>query len=224
MAGQLKSCPTPIGYHQIGTAFFTQPCHRWECPYCSRWKKWQLAKKVEILFKNTPIVKQITLTQKLGSKRNIMKDWQAMRQVFKRSGLMLYSYFWVKEFTVKGQRHLHIIADVPDFVSQKWLSDVWRNLTHGESFRVWINESDIENAAGYTMKYLTKTFSEECRFKKKERRYGFCKSAKKFEYPYTPINGVFWEIFPMRPFVGMVPLVSTFTMEYHGGDYEKLPN
>lgn len=145
-----------------------------------------------------------------------MKDKKELFRILKRAGVPINSYFWVKEFTQRGQRHLHILADIPGWVDQKWLSDVWRKVTHGESFRVWINETTIHNSAGYVMKYLTKVFGEECRYNKGENRYGFCRGAKSYQFPYSVIMGDFWEriVAPVEKPV--------FELEWHGGDYVRL--
>lgn len=136
----------------------------------------------------------MTLTQKLGSKQDIMKNWNHLRLILKRSGVKCDVYFWTKEFTLNGERHLHIILDTDEWISQKWLSDIWRHTTGGESYRVWVNDDNLKNAAGYAMKYLTKAFSEETRFRKKERRYGFSRNSERYKYPYTVIIGDFWQI------------------------------
>lgn len=212
----LGYCPTPIGHLKIGSVIIPLSCNRWQCPYCGRIKKWLLAEKVGLLFEGVNSVKQITLTQKAGSKRNIMDDWEAFRRILTRAGLKIEKYVWFKEFTYKGQRHLHILLDIPEFVNQKWLSDVWRKVTKGESFRVWINESDIERAAAYAMKYLTKSYSGEYRYAKKEHRVGFSRGARNYEYPYTPILGNFWEI------IGDLDIPVDVVIEYHAGDYMRL--
>lgn len=210
------TCPTPIGYQVIGSQTYPISCDRWDCEVCGKLKKWHVAEKAKILFQGVDIVKQVTLTQVLGSRRNIMKDWKEFRRVLARAGVKLGKFFWTKEFTRKGQRHLHIIAEMPGYVDQKWLSDVWRKITKGESYRVWINETDIKNAAGYVMKYLTKSFSKECRFHPGENRFGFSRGAVAYQYPYTPILGSFWEII-VDP--NMKPQV---VIEYHACDYMRV--
>lgn len=209
-------CKTPIGYMKIGTATIPLSCNRWQCAYCGRIKKWLLAEKVGLLFEGVNTVKQITITQKLGSKRNIMFDLKMLIRVLRRAGLEIDKYVWFKEFTRKGQRHLHILLDIPDFVNQKWLSDVWRKVSKGESYRVWINETTIEKAAAYAMKYLTKSYSGEFRYARHERRVGFSKGARSYKYPYTPILGNFWEV------IADLDIPVQVVIEYHPGDYERL--
>jgi hypothetical protein len=212
----LNCCPRPIGYLEIGSAIIPLSCNRWDCVYCGRIKKWLLAEKVGLLFEGVNTVKQLTITQKLGSKRNIMKDWETMRKILIRAGLKIEKYVWFKEFTYKGQRHLHILLDIPDYVNQKWLSDIWRKVTKGESFRVWINETDIQKAAAYAMAYLTKSYQGEYRYARHERRVGFSRGARNYEYPYTPILGNFWEI------IGDLDIPVNVVIEYHADDYTRL--
>lgn len=150
-------------------------------------------------------VKALTLTQQFGSKQPIMKNFELFVKRLRRFNVNIYSYFWTKEFTKKGERHLHVIFEHEGYISQKWLSEIWKDITKGESFIVWINDKQILNAAGYAMKYLTKAYSTEYRYKKHEHRYGFSRNAP----PFKPDNFKTIEY-------------DSFTLEYHAGDYQRV--
>lgn len=138
----------------------------------------------------------ITLTQKRGSTQSIMTNWKKLVRVLRKEFPDL-RYFWVKEFTKQGERHLHVLINLDvDFydlrLAHAKLREQWRDITGGESFVVWINRTPIENAAGYLMKYLTKAYGTEVRFKEKERRYGFSRDGG-FSEKNFPIPGNFWD-------------------------------
>jgi hypothetical protein len=88
-----------------------------------------------------------------------MADWATFRHILVRQGIHV-KYFWSKEFTVKGQRHLHAVINA--YIPQNVIKDAWQRATDGESFIVWITGKDkkerchdIYNPAGYAMKYIT---------------------------------------------------------------------
>lgn len=191
--GEVTRCPTPIGYVTVRGKKLPVNCMKWLCPYCGPIKKHRLAKRIARGFVGSEKCIAITLTQKLGSKRNILKDFETVRYRLKtRHHITIDRYFWVKEFTKKGQRHLHIICS--SYVDHKLLKSLWREVTLGESYRVWINEKPIRNAAGYLFKYLSKAYTFEIRYRNKERRYGFSKKPEFKPQRDLPILGDFWEI------------------------------
>lgn len=188
-------CPTPVGFVEKWGGIHPVACGRWVCPWCGKWRKKRLADRVARGFIGTYLqgdkVRALTLTQKLGTQQDIMKNWARLRAVFAKYQVPINKYFWVKEFTKQGERHLHILIDADSDIDQNWLSDKWRTITDGESYILWINEAEIGNAAGYAMKYLTKAFFE-CEFRPKEKRFGFSQSARFKDI--EPILGDFWDI------------------------------
>lgn len=193
----VQKCSRPIGLfkNRITGQKIPMRCNTWDCPYCGKIKKINVLKRVERGFERIGQnlgmrIRSVTLTQRLGSERNIMKDWAALRHILARSGYNL-RYFWSKEFTHKGQRHLHLLINA--YIPQKTLSFCWRLVTNGESYIVWINSAergefadDIRNPAGYMSKYLTKAYSDEVKFNKSEHRYGFSRCALFKVQKYTP--------------------------------------
>lgn len=177
----------------------------------------------------------ITLTQKTGSSQDIVDNFYVFRNILRRRYGVKMRYFWVKEFTPEphdyvdrhgvlrrsqgGERHLHILTDTR--IGQKCLSRLWREVTDGESYIVWINQTEIQNAAGYAMKYLTKGF-ETAPYDENERRYGFSRHPE-FKVSFQrnrealPILGDFWAIIC---YARDKCRDGTFSLEYHAGDYE----
>jgi hypothetical protein len=190
---ELRGCPKPIGYVTIDGIKKPVACMKWTCPYCGPIKKHRLACRISKGFFGHDDVIAITLTQKLHSKRNILKDFETVRYRLKtRHGISMDRYFWVKEFTKKGQRHIHILCSV--YVDHKLLKKLWKEVTLGESYRVWINEKPIRNSAGYLFKYLGKAYKVEIRYHRKERRYGFSRHSDFKPTRELPLLGNFWDI------------------------------
>lgn len=179
-------------------------CNSWSCPHCGKIKKNRIVDRVKSGFDADLIIpghriRSITLTQKFGSVRNIMKDWAVMRVYLGRLGYHV-KYFWCKEFTVKGQRHLHAIINA--YIPQPVLKDCWSRATCGESYIVWITGQNsklkeiasLYNPAGYASKYLTKSYSTETKFDNHEHRYGFCRDshfkAQPRQFNPTPIEAM----------------------------------
>lgn len=165
-------------------------CNQWTCPHCGPIKKNRIADRVRNGYERdldiTPTaghrVRAVTLTQKLGTEQYIMAAWSKMRHLLRRAGFHL-KYFWAKEFTKNGERHLHLLVNA--YIPQHVLKELWTQATNGESYIVWItgkeqpdnSEGDIHNPAGYATKYLTKAYGTEVRFDEKEHRYGFSRHA-----------------------------------------------
>ena len=179
-----NKCPQPIGLFINKNTGNRVPmaCHKWTCPHCGKIKKMGILHRVKMGFHPDMIsagsrIRGIVLTQKLGSRRDIMRDWATFRHILVRAGYHL-KYFWAKEFTKKGQRHLHALVNA--YISQHVLKDAWSRATQHESWIVWITgknhpkrSEDIYNPAGYATKYLTKSYGHEQQFDTHERRWGF---------------------------------------------------
>nr|WP_148266484.1 hypothetical protein [Methanocella arvoryzae] len=80
--------------------------------------------------------------------------------------------FWVKEFTKRGVRHLHVAINM--YIPQSRIKELWIKATGGQSHIVHIEDAcEMRNAAAYMMKYMTKQLSGGDNFKRNERRFGF---------------------------------------------------
>lgn len=179
---------TSTGIHPVS-------CQRWDCPHCGKIKRWRLINRVRDGFANSDRVIAVTLTQKLGSNQDIVENFYKLRDILRKRRIKL-KYFWVKEFTRKGERHLHILIDT--WIDHAELKKMWLTVTNGESWVVWVNETDIISAGGYCSKYLTKSFSYE-KFDAYERRYAFSrdnafKVKNQLNKEALPILGDFWQI------------------------------
>ena len=184
-------CPTPVGVYypedNEGEAR-PVPCKRFKCPYCGKIRRKQVMDKVKRGF-GSDRVRFLTLTippQIDNYKgRRLMKAWNRFRTRIKQlfSG---FKYFWVKEFTKKGIRHLHIMINV--YIPIAVIKRVWKKATtytvkvqngreERETFASITHISGskkrkIMNAAGYMTKYMTKQMQGR-NFDERERRYGF---------------------------------------------------
>lgn len=150
-------------------------CGKWDCPYCGPRKKKKLLDRVATYFAGHPgECRHLTLT--LSDKyddEQITKAWNRLKASLRKYNIIL-SYVWIKEFTIKGRRHMHLLID--QFIPKTLLSRLWYLATNETSFVVQINRRPIYNAAGYISKYVTKDVQNETRFKHKERRYGFSRT------------------------------------------------
>lgn len=209
-------CPSPIGWVDSSSGIHPVNCMSWTCPHCGKIKRWRLINRVRDGFSNSERVIAVTLTQKLGTTQDIVENFYKLRDLLRKRKIKL-KYFWVKEFTKAGERHLHVLIDTP--IDQSELKKMWKTVTHGESWVVWINETDIQSAGGYTTKYLTKSFQFE-KFDKYERRYAFSKD-KLFRADIQknkealPILGNFWVIIGSNRNKARDGI---FNLEYHAGD------
>ncbi|MFZ2096710.1 MAG: hypothetical protein WAV05_08745 [Anaerolineales bacterium] len=100
-----------------------------------------------------------------------MHDWRRLRRKIERRYGVKPSYFWVKEKTENGQRHIHMITDCA--IDWRWLKDNYAEVTKGESFHIYVSEEPVAHSWGYVMKYMTKDLDSRTMWKYKERKYGF---------------------------------------------------
>lgn len=85
----------------------------------------------------------------------INTHWRSLwKQLRRRFGDEAKGYVKVVELTKRGTPHLHILLDCP-FVSQRWLSERWNELTGNNIVDVRRIGSATE-LARYVSKYLTK--------------------------------------------------------------------
>ncbi|BAI61471.1 hypothetical protein MCP_1399 [Methanocella paludicola SANAE] len=168
------NCIKPIGYGQSTTTGerFHIPCKKWDCPVCSRVRKNKLLDDVNRFFRGEH-VRFMTLTERSTAKNKdkIMKHYRRLMDNLKKEYPGLKA-FWVKEFTKRGVRHLHVALNM--YIPQARIKKLWTRATDGESYIVHIEDTcEVRNAAGYMMKYMTKQLEGGDNFKTHERRYGF---------------------------------------------------
>lgn len=177
-------CPWPVGVFQnthTGEKIYAA-CKQWDCPHCGPVKKNQLLDRVAVGFGPTEIdgervanIRMLTLTLRAGvDDTMITKYWNTLRVELKDSGYAISKFFWTKEFTKRGVRHLHVLIDryIPHGVVRR----LWRRITHS-SFIVHITRMNLKNPAGYSSKYMSKGFLQG-KFRKYERRFGCSRHFK----------------------------------------------
>jgi len=155
-------------------------CKRWDCPVCGRKNKSKLADRATHYFKGFR-VRMWTLTERLGTGRDIMEDFARLRASLakprrgkrkRKSRARIRLRYWVvKEFTENGERHLHIeiAGNVP--ISKTELSRLWFFATERTSYIVDTGrDSLIKKPGAYMLKYMSKGFTQGD-FKKHERRW-----------------------------------------------------
>lgn len=169
-------CPTMVGAWgdpetgRIGLI----PCKRWECPHCGKVMKAQLLERAGTTFKGRR-VRFWTLTVPLGfsEDRDLMHAWAKLRSLLRHAGYHHFRFFWVKEYTQKGEAHLHMLVDA---YLPWWLMRVlWGHATDGRANHLWVSGEpeyggDIKNPAAYAAKYVTKATT--CHHPKGRRRWG----------------------------------------------------
>lgn len=186
-------CPTPGGYiRNIETGeLIPLPCNKLTCPYCGPIRKARLLD--DIAYGGAIIQGQgrrwrfltLTLSTKVDG-RNIDDYWTHFRANLhdwrKKQGLKSpIQFFKVKEFTEKGQRHLHVLIDT--FIPFNVIQHFWRLATNGTSFWVHIKKAQVKSAAGYMSKYMTKQTILSNQFDKGERRYSFSRNFPRLPRP-----------------------------------------
>jgi len=135
----------------------------------------------------------LTLSDTIDDKR-ITEFWHRLQNSLKKYGLR-FAYVWIKEFTKKGRRHLHVMLD--RFIKKSLIKRLWIKATEGTSYIVKINHRPIRSASGYISKYVTKDVQNEQRYMPKERRYTFShdfnlpKAQKSDEWGFEMDYGAF---------------------------------
>lgn len=230
-------CPTPSGYFvsKDGKTTVPAPCCSWSCPVCGEIKKNRVMDTVKLssdllqqsgLPANRKIWRFLTLTQRTNDPVPIMKAWARFRALAAKHNAA-FDFFLVKEFTVKGKRHLHVLINryIKAYDVKRW----WWNATEHNSFIVKIVRRDIKNAAGYMTKYMTKSIGVNHGFIRGERRYSmsqrFFKDARlaftfipqhKFDYQYRPHFGeTYSRYYPVWKYIHLNGLFSLFDREPH---------
>jgi len=168
------NCLKPVGYGQSMKTGerFEIPCKKWDCEVCSKIKINKLLDDTNMFFEYEH-VRFMTLTEKAtaSNKNQIMKHYRRLMDNLKRKYPGLKA-FWVKEFTKRGTRHLHVVVN--QYIPQSEIKRLWKRATGGESYIVHIEDAkEVRNAAAYMMKYMSKQLHGGDNFKRGERRYGF---------------------------------------------------
>ncbi|HEY9758981.1 MAG TPA: hypothetical protein V6C97_27680 [Oculatellaceae cyanobacterium] len=128
-----------------------------------------------------------TLTLRAGwvDDRKIMLFWGRIRAHLAKMGVRLPKYFWVKEFTLQGVRHLHIIVtmELASHIKEDELERLWYLASEKTS---WIVDTgypsfDLKNPAGYASKYLSEDLAST-RYLPHERRHGSSQGMPKLNW------------------------------------------
>lgn len=210
-------CPQPVGFFwrvvDGKTEIRPAPCKRYDCPHCGKIKKNQVLDKIywgtvdiqmnTSALRSWRIIRSLTLTQHIEDPTDIMEAYNRFRTSLRDKGYRNIRYFWVKEFTRKNKRHLHILIN--RYIPQGVIAAAWKQATLGWSYIVHITRVNmtIRKPAGYFAKYVGKALHDQ-NFRKHEHRYGHdqdtdwtCYSALppgenkwKFEYLPSPVKNL----------------------------------
>lgn len=166
------NCIKPVGYVVTDTGLHSVACKMRNCPVCSQINRLMLMDRVKYFFKSDDRLRFMTLTKSIHDQTDIMKHWNTLLTDIKRKFPGIKG-FWVKEYTKKGVAHLHVIVD--RYIPQEWLKERWLGITC-TSYIVHVEEmDDINNPAGYMLKYMTKAHASD--YRKGERIYGFFRGS-----------------------------------------------
>lgn len=168
----MTNCIKPPGRVVTDDGLKDVPCKMRNCPVCSRVLRNQLMNRVTKFFADDTL-RFMTVTMQADDKSSIMDHWHVLLVDIKRHYPRVRG-FWVKEFTKRGVRHLHVL--VTRYVDQAWLQRRWHEITR-TSWNIKIKKVDdsfeVKNAAAYMLKYMTKAHNHLELFDKGERIYGF---------------------------------------------------
>ena len=197
-------CPNSPG-HFILPAGNSVParCNSWGCSFCSPAKKHRYLDRIA---RGTATGgyrwRFLTLTQATSDPMPIMTAWARWRRYMHNDGWSRLKYVWVKEFTRKGKRHLHILVNA--YVPQALIKKNWLRATRQKSFIVHIvgkDEDGIKNGAGYMSKYLSKNIESDHEWRKYERRFGFSRWDA-WREPEKPPSGARFILMPIFTYQG----------------------
>lgn len=146
---------------------YAAPCDLWNCPYCSRVKKAQWAKRIYFGVKffdqyNWDFV-TITSHRKLTDFESTLAVWPKAWEKLSNRLRHAYSpeYALLPEHHKDGRLHAHlIIGNAYAHITKKWIKD--KGAASGFGF---MNDSqkleNAEKAAFYVTKYITKTLKSD---------------------------------------------------------------
>jgi hypothetical protein len=178
LSEKITNCPYPVGHYIVNDHGSLRkvdiPCKSWRCPACSRVKRNIVLDRARDGFAiiDRPVY-FMTLTAPPDTPHElIMKWWNRLRASLRRRGYQL-EYFFKKEFTAKGARHLHI-AYTGGEIKEDLLKHLWYLATDKRAYIVNISPvKSLRNVAGYLMPYMAKDDDNRDYYRKGERRYGF---------------------------------------------------
>lgn len=155
-----RSCPTPVYFtNKKSHKIIKRGCGSWDCPVCAKKKSSKIQRKaIQAGQKQAGFIRFLTLTVK--SDENIMGDWNNLLTQLRKQKY-IDSFFWVKEFQERGERHLHIIF---------WGKFIpWQNIK-----KYWDGNIKINKGRGSPLRYIVKYLGDSEKqelFNKGERRY-----------------------------------------------------
>lgn len=177
-----NDCPNPVYFvnkksHKINKG----DCGSWHCSVCTRKKARKVQRRaIRAAIRIPGFVRFLTLTCKTDE--NIMEDWNNLLTQLRKQEY-IDQYFWVKEFQVRGTRHLHIIF---------WGKFIpWTTIK-----KYWEGNIKIEKGNRKTLHYLVKYLGDVEKqelFDKGERRYSSSRGF--FEQVAKKIPTYEWEIY-----------------------------
>lgn len=166
----MTNCIKPVGRVLTASGLKDVSCKMRNCPVCSKVLRNQLMDRVKAFYLDSSVYFN-TITLQADDHTNIMRHWK------KLTDQLRYYYphlliFWTKEYTKRGQAHLHFLTN--QALDGQWLSRTWLNIT-GTSYIVKCGNTtgEIRNPAAYMLKYMTKAHNSLDLFDKGERIYGF---------------------------------------------------
>jgi hypothetical protein len=185
LAPHSTPCPngTLVGFQPGALLILPNGCHRWACENCG----WKNAKKLASRIVLTKAERFITLTIRQDGRRDPQDQLDEMNRAFRllwkrirrRFGARAVGYVKVVELTQKGTPHFHVAVTCP-FISQRWLSSQWRELTASSVVDIRRIKSE-RGLARYLSKYLTKGSETVARRRKFSASRGFLPPAPKQE-------------------------------------------
>lgn len=170
----LNYCPNSPGYFKSPDGLlFPAPCKSWTCPYCGPKRKYDLLWRLEHGYNVGGLRwRFLTLTMQTRDPTRITAAWARFRAYLAKRGYR-FKFVWVKEFTLAGKRHLHILISA--YIPWRILRAGWLAATSGHSYIVDIraHKGKIRSLGGYMSKYISKSLVGVNTFLKRERRFMF---------------------------------------------------
>jgi hypothetical protein len=160
LAAESTQCPRGTLVAQVNGAKLLIPagCKRWPCPNCG----WKNARKLAGRIMATPCRRFATftirfdpLTDPVEELDRMNRAWRLLwKRIKRRQGQQARGYVKVIELQKNGTPHLHIALDC-GFISQRWLSSQWLELSGSPVVDIRIIRTQ-RGLARYLAKYLTK--------------------------------------------------------------------
>ena len=207
---QSNGCPDPVGIFVLNSdesKLSPIPCSKWTCKVCGPRKVKRLRARAH--YGHFHPRSFITLTLHTDDPVKIMAAWNRFAASL-RVGGWSFRYMLVKEWTRKGKRHLHVMAE--GWLPYTKLSGLWRKATGGMSHRTHARGLyGMKSVLGYVTKYLSKGLGHKL-FDKGERRYS---ASLGVLAPVPPPTGL-WraEIMPRNGTISASPALKALHDKY----------